>query len=100
MSHRRKSHIKSGLELVELMSIAGWLAVVADVIWVIKDLAHNDFKLSVLYLVAFILVSALVILTIALYKYHTRQQKAILHDELVTRLKHCKRKYKSNQRRN
>lgn len=67
-------HIKTATNLIEAMSIASWIAVVADVIWVLRDSFVNGFT-PMMVVISMLLITALITLTISLYKYHKQQLK-------------------------
>ncbi|MEI6183931.1 MAG: hypothetical protein WCP65_00270 [Bacteroidota bacterium] len=89
-------HIKTAVNLIEAMSIAGWIAVIADVIWVLRDSFVNGFTPAMI-LISTLLITALVTLTIALHKYHKQQLKENRNELLKTLLKLNKLKNTHNK---
>ena len=86
-------HIKTVLDVIELMSIAGWIALLADLIWVVRDSIVSDFPLSLLPVFTLLLI-AFIIMSVGVVLYHKRQSETMLRVLMRERLAICKRKYK------
>lgn len=69
MITKTECHLRALVELIELISIGGWLAVLADVIWVFSDLRLSPER-GELYFIATILSFTFVLTSFALVKYH------------------------------
>lgn len=88
-----KTHVNAALELIELMSLAGWIAVGADVIWVLRDSFTNGFTPAMI-IIAALLITAFLVLSLALWKYHKEQRKLQTKNLLkqkLDRLKYLKK---------
>lgn len=87
-----KLHLKALVELVEMLSIGGFLALVGDVTWVFADMYHIGFTRPELFFVAALLIIALVLTGTALYKYHMRTVKNMMKETLNVKLAYMKYK--------
>jgi len=87
-----KAHYSAVMDLVELMSIAGWVAIFADCIWVLRDSVVNGFTPIMVFILTLLCLS-LVTLTLALYTYHNRKYKEHLKQLMIDNLKLCKKKF-------
>lgn len=94
MRIKTKAHYQALTDLVELMSVASLIALLADVIWVIRDSIVGGFTFT-LGVVGGLLITALVGMAYGVYKYHHKAVRIILHDVMEAKFRHCKRNRKS-----
>lgn len=92
-SNKSNAHFTAATELVELMSIAGWLALLADLFWVVRDYVVNNCPISLIPVMV-LLLTGFILMSVGIVKYHFRQYKKLLHDNLLKQLDICKRKNK------
>lgn len=87
-----RAHFQAAKDLVELMSVAGWIAIFADCIWVVRDSIVNGFTPAMCLIIS-LLFTALASLSYGLWCYHINNVKIILKEALKTKLELCKRKF-------
>lgn len=93
-----KCHLQATVELVEIISIAGVVAMLADIIWLGLDSYACGFDRPELLIIFVMLGGSFVVATIGVWKYHVRQMRQIRKEALATKLQiqRCKRR---NQRK-
>ena len=79
-------HIRAIKELVEMISIGGVVAIVADLCWIAHDIAVSEIARPGLWAVGAGLLTAFFISGYGLYHYHVGSVKALLHDRLLHKL--------------
>lgn len=89
MNVKAKAHYQAAIELLELMSIASLTALIADAIWIVRDIVVTGFT-PCLGIVLILLWGALLLMGIGVYKYHIKAVKKILHDMLEAKIKHVR----------
>ncbi len=81
----RKCHIQTLSDAIELSLIASLCALVADIVWLLHDVASNG--ISVVYCIVFVgLLLGNVITSIALYRHHTGRVRTTLATMLRDKL--------------
>lgn len=97
MNIKAKAHYQAALELLEVMSIASLIALIADAIWIIRDISVNGLTLG-LGIVGVLLWIALIIMGYGVYKYHVKAVKKILHEMMEQKVKINKSRRKAKAR--
>jgi hypothetical protein len=93
MRSKLKAHYKAAIELLELMSIASLTALVADAIWIVRDIIVGGFS-TVLGVICVLLWTAVVLMSYGVWKYHHKQVKEILHQTMLMKAHRCKQLHK------
>lgn len=89
-----KALIHALSDRIELINIAGWLALVADSIWITRDTIVNG-PTIMLSIIAVILYLGTALMTFAAYNYHRDLIKKSLHTMLETKSRYAKRTRRS-----
>lgn len=92
MNIKSKLHYMTAKDLVEVMSIASWVAILADCIWVIRDSVLTGFTPTMIIIMSGLLL-ALIILSKSLWMYHSQKRKELSKQLLANKLDICQRKY-------
>lgn len=93
MSANIKIHYSAVTELVELMSIAGWIAVITDLVWVVRDYIVSDYPITLIPIFLGLSIGCF-LLSYAIMKYHNKQFKEISRKLLAEKLTILKYKSK------
>lgn len=99
MSIRTSAHLEAACDLLEVMSLASTGALVADCIWVVRDMYIGGVTPGMVC-IAFVLMVSCTFMIRAAYQYHKRSVKTIIKQRLEQRLKNCKLKHKRCTARN
>lgn len=91
MKLKHKAHKLAIAELIETITIASLVAIGVDATWCGYEMYVNGFS-PVLLLILVGLILCGVVIAKALYNYHMRQVKTYLHEQLVIRIKHQKKR--------
>lgn len=93
MNIKRKAHVEASKELLEVLSLAAFLALTVDTLWCLRDMVTNGVTVGMV-LIAMGLATATTITGIAAYKYHMGHVKQHMKVLLAEQLKICKRRTK------
>lgn len=85
-----KAHYQALTDLVEMMSVASLIALLADVIWVIRDSIVGGFTFGMGFITV-LLLTGLFLMSVGVYKYHHKAVKVLLHEMLEAKCRHAKR---------
>ena len=94
MSH--KAHFDAFKDIVELIAVAGWLALLTDLAWVARDWVLQGYPLDLVVIFVGLFI-AFILLTYGVARYHKQQQTTILKMMLKTKLKVEKSKFKHSK---
>lgn len=86
MNINTKCHFVALTELIELISVGGVLAIIADILWVLLDSNEAHWQRIGLYFVLLGLCTALCISGFALIRYHLNNVKKLLHEKFLHKL--------------
>lgn len=92
MNIKSKLHYMTSKDLVEVMSIASWIAILADCIWVIRDSVLTGFTPTMILIMSGLLL-ALIVLSKSLWHYHSQKRRELAKQLLASKLDICQRKY-------
>lgn len=90
---KRTAHSRALTELIEVITIASLLALVADTMWCFYEIHKYGLSWQLLTIVTALTVASVAV-ALALYKYHMRQVKEYLHGKFLDwqlRRAHCER---------
>ncbi len=90
VSIKSRAHYQALTDLVEVMSLASLTALLADVIWVIRDSIVGGFTIGMV-IIAILLITALCAMAWAIVVYHQKEFKKALRNLMEAKFRHCKR---------
>jgi len=96
MDIKRNAHIAAASELLEVMSIASSVALIADCIWVMRDIVADGLTMG-RGVVATLLFTACFFMVRATIHYHNRSVKVKVKETLQVELKNVRMKHKRNK---
>ena len=97
MKIKIRAHYQAAIELLELMSLASLIALLADAIWIVRDITVNGLT-SGLFVVGVLLWTAFIMMAVGVYKYHIKAVKKILQDLLASKIQETKLKARVSRR--
>ncbi len=97
MKIKTRAHYLALTDLVEVISIASFVAIFADVIWVVRDSVLGGFTLG-LSVVMVLLVAALVGVGWGLYKYHNKIVSDIIRDMMEANFRYVKHHFRTTKK--
>lgn len=92
-----RAHYRAAIELLELMSIASLIALLADAVWIIRDIWVTGYT-PCLGFIATLLITASILMFIGVYKYHIKAVKQILREILHAKVRKTQRLNKVTRR--
>lgn len=82
-----RCHLTAIKELVEVISIGGVIAILADICWIIHDIFIAEVSRPGLWAIGLGLLLAFIVSSYGLFHYHKESVKKVLHQRLLHKLK-------------
>jgi hypothetical protein len=93
MDIKRNAHLAAASDLLEVMSLTGCFALIADCIWVMRDIVADGVTLGRVVVAVMLFIACFVLMT-ATAKFHRRSVKAKISETLQVELKNVRIKHK------
>ncbi len=96
MRIQHKAHFDAFKDIVEMIAIAGWIALLTDLAWVARDWVLQGYPVDLVFIFSGLFV-AFVILTYGVVAYHRKLAQNFLRATLKEKLRHSKLKFKHSK---
>ena len=90
---QKKAHVTAANELLEMIANVSALAIIADCIWIVRDVMADGFTVG-RSIVMILLFTSCFFMVRACIQYHNKSVKAIVKERLAEGLKNAKTKHK------